>query len=576
MSKYNRGPVRPAPSSPVKSVAQPGLVTALGAPGYSRDSQSELYLLASCNLPGEKAFHEGTDERVTRFRDLVRANAVSAPDWTAGLLGWLRGPGNLRLAPVIGAAEYAHARCYPLVSLAPATVSVRQVVRSVLQRGDEPGEIIAYWLANFGRRMPHGFKRGVADAVTLLYTEHALLRYDTPEAGVRFGDVIELVNPRYLARSYGTGQDALFRYAIERRHGRSNAVSQRLGEIRAAQAILSLPVAERRAYLTSPGGAEAIRVAGLKWEAVAGWLQGPMDAAAWEACIPSMGYMALLRNLAGFDRAGVHDAVATQVGIRLANPAEVAESRQLPFRYLSAYRAVRSLRWAWPLEQALNLSLGNVPRLDGYTLILTDRSPSMWDVKMSEHSDMDWADAAALFAAALAVRATRATLAEFWADSRVVPFTPGESVLRLSERFTCRPSPGGTDIPRAVARHLRPHHTRVVIITDEQTAPGVLPSNCTEHFLSGKVLADSWPPTPVNNLIPVTVPLYMWNFGGYAAGATPSGGHNRHTLGGLSDQAFHAISVLERGQDAPWPWESTGHAAAGGTMTTRAPGRARD
>jgi hypothetical protein len=52
---------------------------------------------------------------------------------------------------------------------------------------------------------------------------------------------------------------------------------------------------------------DRLAAAGVTWEALAGWLQGPMDKAAWEAIIPSMGVMALARNLRNFDEAGVSD-----------------------------------------------------------------------------------------------------------------------------------------------------------------------------------------------------------------------------------------------------------------------------
>lgn len=56
-------------------------------------------------------------------------------------------------------------------------------------------------------------------------------------------------------------------------------------------------------------------------------------------------------------------------------------------------------------------------------------------------------------------------------------------------------------------------------------------------------------------MIPRSVPLYMWNFGGYRSGAAPSGSANRHTFGGLTDSAFRMIPLLESGHDAGWPWE---------------------
>ena len=44
------------------------------------------------------------------------------------------------------------------------------------------------------------------------------------------------------------------------------------------------------------------------------------------------------------------------------DPEQVAKSRQFPFRFLSAYRAVPSLRWAYPLEKALNRRWPTCPR----------------------------------------------------------------------------------------------------------------------------------------------------------------------------------------------------------------------
>ena len=54
--------------------------------------------------------------------------------------------------------------------------------------------------------------------------------------------------------------------------------------------------------------------------------------------------------------------------------------------------------------------------------------------------------------------------------------------------------------------------------------------------------------------VPARVPVYTWNVAGYRYGHGPSGAGNRHTFGGLTDGAFTAIPLLERGRDAPWPF----------------------
>ena len=107
----------------------------------------------------------------------------------------------------------------------------------------------------------------------------------------------------------------------------------------------------------------------------------------------------------------------------------------------------------------------------------------------------------------------------------------------------------GTDIPRAVRTHLRADHARVVIVTDEQGEPGMLPSNVYGGYYGG---SDAMPPTRIDDLIPQSVPVYVWNIGGYKHGALPSGSGNRHLFGGLTDASFKMISLLEAGRDAAW------------------------
>ncbi|WP_128377863.1 TROVE domain-containing protein [Streptomyces cavernae] len=501
------------------------LRTYQGGRGNERDARSELFLLAVANFVAQDTFYETGADRDDRFASLVRGLAVEDPAWTAGLLGWLRGEGNLRTASIVGAAEYVKARLDAGATDGPSN---REVIASVLRRPDEPGELLGYWTSVYGRAVPKPVKRGVADAVRRLYSGKSLLKYDTASKGYRFGDILNLV---HAAPDPGKPwQGDLFQYALDRRHHPETAEPPASSPVLTAhRELMRLPVAERRAVVTSEGGAERVAAAGLTWEALAGWLQGPMDKAAWEAVIPSMGTMALVRNLRNLDQAGVSDEVAAQVAARISDPAEVARSRQFPFRYLAAYQHAPSLRWSYPLEQALGHSLSNVPSLSGRSLILVDRSGSMWG-RLSERSELNRADAAAIFGTALAMRAEDADLVEFGTSSRRVKYRKGESVLKVLGRFG---DLGGTNTTEAVRAHYR-KHDRVLIVTDEQAA-----------------YSHRGDPT---EQVPATVPVYTWNLAGYRPGHGPSGKANRHTFGGLGDAAFRVVSLLEAGRDARWPW----------------------
>jgi hypothetical protein len=493
--------------------------TAEGAPGFVREPRTELFLLAVSNMVGEHTYYEGAGERDARFRELVAAVAVADPDWFARFVPWLRTGAMLRSASVVAALEGARAQ------VAAGIPGSRAVVDAALQRADEPGEALAYWLGRHGRALPKPVKRGIADAVVRLYHERSLLKYDAEGSAVRFGDVIDLTHP--TARDARQGD--LFRHALDRRHRRDNPLPPSLTVLAARAELMALPVDQRR-EVTDPA---VLGAAGMTWEALAGWRQTTMDAAAWESVIPTMGYLALLRNLRNFDRAGVSDAVAEKVAARLADPGEVARSRVLPMRFLSAYNAVPSLRWAYPLELALQAALANVPALDGRTLVLIDTSGSM-NATFSRDGTLRCWDAATVFGLALAARAQRAKVISFSDSSRVFRPVAGESVLAAVRRFReggfflgC-----GTATERAVRKHYD-DHDRVVILTDEQA-----------HRHGGVDVAAA---------VPARVPVYTWNLAGYRVGHTPTTG-NRHTFGGLSDAAFAMIPLIEAGSDARWPF----------------------
>lgn len=526
MATFNKTGVRPAVQSPIK--ADTPVLNVHGRPGFVRDEKSELFLLAVGLMNvGKDTFYEKADTRVDRYRTLIRSLAVSDPAWLVDFLRWLRTEGNLRSAPIVGAAEFVHARRgQPDPDQLGATV-----VDAVLQRADEPGELIAYWTTQHGMALPKGLKKGVARAVLRLYDEYALAKYDRVDAAFRFARVLDLVHPA----STDETQRALFGYAHAEMRGRKPEVPAELAMLRARAELTGLPVNERRPALLAEGGSDRLRFAGLTWEAVAGWLQGPLDAGVWSALIPTMGYAALLRNLRNLDDTGVSDDVAAWVALRLADPQRVAKSRMFPFRFYAAHKAVGSMRWGHALEKALQASLTNVSPLPGRTLVVVDQSPSMFpgyhfsSKQQQEH--ISNADLAKLFGSAVALRANDATLAGYGNTSYPVAFRTGDALLKVMERFK---QVDGTDTFGAVAAHYA-KHDRVLIVTDEQNNSGRY--------------------TSIDQVVPKDVPVYVWNIGGHAVGSTTSGSGTRHTFAGLTDAGFRAVDLIERGRSASWPWE---------------------
>lgn len=102
----------------------------------------------------------------------------------------------------------------------------------------------------------------------------------------------------------------------------------------------------------------------------------------WEKLIDSekVGYMALLRNLRNIVNANPTNIEKVMADIE--NPEKVKKSKQLPFRFLSAYKELADVggsRLFNVLENAVEASVENMPNFKGTTVIAVDVSGSMSD-----------------------------------------------------------------------------------------------------------------------------------------------------------------------------------------------------
>lgn len=171
-----------------------------------------------------------------------------------------------------------------------------------------------------------------------------------------------------------------------------------------------------------------------------------------------LGYMALLRNLrnmeqAGVDRKLIGDAIVARKG---------GAHRLLPFRYLSAARAVPSFEPQ--LDKALTEAINEMPTLKGTTLVLVDVSGSMNWGQISAKSDLSRMDAAACLGAIVNGEDVRVFS---FANSVVeVPARKGMSGVDAIIRSQ---SHGGTDLGGAIRKMNTIAHDRLIVITDEQS-----------------------------------------------------------------------------------------------------------
>jgi hypothetical protein len=278
----------------------------------------------------------------------------------------------------------------------------------------------------------------------------------------------------------------------------------------------------------------------------------------YELLYPEMGYMALLKNLRKLDEAGLGDTDAKIIQKRLGDPGEVAKSRQLPFQFYTAWLNVNSGRWRTALNKALNASLGNVPTMDGRSLILIDTSGSMGATMSNPHPGRRRTvfnsgtgryqeniarqprrvDAAALFGIAVAMaNPGNVDVYGFATDQMAVNHiaNSGKTLLQVVDMFggTIGRVGHGTDIQRAVTNTYK-GHDRVLIFTDMQTMAG----------RNGDVARD----------VPKDKHVYGFDLSGYQNTALDTSASTRHEMAGLGDYVFDNVPRIEAGAAEKWPF----------------------
>jgi hypothetical protein len=521
-------------SGPLVSMPIPDTTTYNGAAGFSYEDKSALFLLATNSMFGQDKFYESAKQADDRFVELVRRIARADAAWTFDFITWLRQSGNMRTGAVVASVE----ACLATKGFQPAPGQQgisRRLARAGLGRADEIGEAVGYFTKKYpGQQIPKPLKRGWADAMADLFNEYSAMKYGNSDKKEYTPDrLLNLLHP--VAKA--PWQSDLFGYLVARKYGEVE-IPASLKTLRTRAELMDRSVNDRRAFLTRPNAAEVLKAAGMTWEALAGWLQGPMDAQAWQAIIPNMGYFALLRNLRNFDQAGIDNRTAAYVLGKLSSEEEVKRSKIFPFRFLAAHRNVLHSRWASALSMALDASLGNIPKLSGRTLILVDTSGSM-NYPFSEHSEMKRWDAASLFGIALAKTCESVDLYSYasgygkWLMEYKV--TKGRDVLSevdLWQRLGYNIG-GGTPTAQAVQATYK-GHDRVIILTDEQ-------ANYAGVY-------------GVDKGVPADKHFYTFNLAGYRQAHAPTGKF-RHSFGGLTDACFPLMSMIEEGTAGRWPWE---------------------
>ena len=328
-----------------------------GGTAFTTDPLTTLYSYVCTNLVNEPKFYKEINDTVKKIsdvpetahlRNLINQAAEIDPEFILQLATYSRNHMNLRTISLVLLVESSlHPKCKKYV---------RQYTPSIVSRADELMEATAYLQNRIGHlgnkaskgSMPASLKKGLAESFDN-FDEYHFAKYDR-KGLVKLKDVVRLVHPK--------------------------------------------PRNAERALLYKRILTDELKTPNT-WEVVISTKGSTPEQ--WESIAPKMPYMATLRNLRNFLDHNIPSLPS--IAKKLSDPEAVLRSKQLPFRYLSAYREIQShqnrhtSKILDALQSCLDVSCDNLPTLDGITLIVADNSGSM-DSPLSTHSKVSLKDIA--------------------------------------------------------------------------------------------------------------------------------------------------------------------------------------
>jgi hypothetical protein len=334
MSRFNQS---------TKTVKSSKTVNAEGAEAYTLTPKLELYSLA-CTFLGQDKFYEKADKQLKRLVELIKKND---PEFVAKLAVYVREKMYLRTLPLVLSVE--------LAKVHSGDNLVSRAVERVIQRVDELTEILAYYQFSNNRKdvkklskLSKQIRLGIANAFNK-FDSYQFSKYNRDNE-IKLKDALFISHPFPKDNK----QENIFKKIVDD----------------------TLEVPYTWEVELSRLGQQKFDTEEAKAEAVS---------KKWEELIASnkLGYMATLRNLRNILDAKVSTIYIEKVCQYLSNAKAVRNSKQLPFRFFSAYRELEGNaskhtdKILFALEEAVKISIENIPTLNGDVLIACDVSGSM-------------------------------------------------------------------------------------------------------------------------------------------------------------------------------------------------------
>jgi 60 kDa SS-A/Ro ribonucleoprotein len=265
----------------------------------------------------------------------------------------------------------------------------------------------------------------------------------------------------------------------------------------------------------------------------------------WAAIARQGSWQMVRQNLNTFARHGVFE-LPGMVGLlakKLRDHESIAKARVLPYQLLAAYKAAsdvpHELREA--LQDAMETSLANVPRIDGQVVVCPDVSGSMQSPVTGHRGSATTAvrciDVAALVAAALVRKSPRTRVLPFEQRLVKLDLNPRDSVMTNAQKLASVGG-GGTCVsaPLALLNEERGKVDVVVIVSDNESWVDARRNGATETMRQWSLIKARCPDA---KLVCIDIQPY----------GTTQAAERRDVMnvGGFSDAVFRAVADFASG-----------------------------
>ena len=448
-----------------------------GHAAYKMTNKAKLVSQVLTSFFNEAKFYGDNSKEMM---DLIPQVIREDPEFVSKLAVFARREFNMRSVSHVLTAFLAHE-----VAGKPF---VRETVKGISLRGDDITELMAFYLNAFGKPIPNSMKKGIGDVLKTL-DEYSLAKYKGTSKDVKMRDLLCLCRPKPQNKE----QEALWKRVLEDN--------------------LAIPET---------------------WETELSKNGNTKES--WEKLIAShkVGYMALLRNLRNILKAD--PANIEEVFNYLSNPEAVHKSKQLPFRFLNAYKSVMgcgSSRVYDILEDAIDASVENLPKIPGKTVIAIDVSGSMCSA-ISRNSDTSCAEIAILLGMIANRICEDAIVYTFDTSVERAAFSRRSGLLSATIGY--HPRGGGTrmELPFLAMMQEGVKADRVIVLSDNE---------CNSPYWGSPIqsIADDYRRKTGNDIWVHAIDLQ-----GY--GTQQFMGAKTNYISGWSEKVFNFIPLAEQGE----------------------------